>query len=372
MKKGALFFVLILLALNLPWTAASSSRYGMESTYTFENRGGEAFVLTDDDAGIPLFLDSDWQTVKIANSSHGLRDEDTDIDGNRYAVVDIPLEIAPGASVTFWAVYDIQSNGRPEPNIDPAKAGTFENIPEGLVDEYCFSTDTFMADDEGITAFAERLSRGETTVLGAVARYTRWLLENATYANFETPRYPNETLADGRGDCDDQAILLISMCRSVGIPAFLQVGVVFYEGIDSSKTSWEGHLSIEQKGVGWHGWAMIYVPPWGWLPVDLTLTNLKDPIDLLENAPEYGDFVVAAYNISGQDYVGNSTRQRERIVGSDLYISVSDAVVDTAPTGQVLDPLMISIAFTIVGALALIYVLSRRKRPAQRGAPFNP
>jgi transglutaminase-like putative cysteine protease len=69
---------------------------------------------------------------------------------------------------------------------------------------------------------------------------------------------------------------MISMLRSLGIPAFLQIGVVFSESISSEKASWAGHLTFVQEGVGWHGWAMVYVPPWGWIPVDLTLTNARE------------------------------------------------------------------------------------------------
>ncbi len=49
----------------------------------------------------------------------------------------------------------------------------------------------------------------------------------------------------GHGDCDDQSILFITLCRAVGIPAWLESGALY----NQPTNQWEGH-----------GWANVYIP----------------------------------------------------------------------------------------------------------------
>jgi hypothetical protein len=59
------------------------------------------------------------------------------------------------------------------------------------------------------------------------------------------PKWATGTYSDKRGDCDDQSILFISLCRAAGIPAMLEIGALY----DPNMIRWEGH-----------GWANVYIP----------------------------------------------------------------------------------------------------------------
>ena len=63
------------------------------------------------------------------------------------------------------------------------------------------------------------------------------------------PKSAYNTLTDGYGDCDDQAILFITLCRAVGIPAWMESGILFNQSSLDPDNAWEGH-----------GWAKILVP----------------------------------------------------------------------------------------------------------------
>ena len=362
-KAATALLLILLLVGTVPLAVAEEEkRYAFRTTYVFENRGNSTYVLTEDDASIVIFVDDDWQTVTTRNASHRVVRQYEDVDGNPIAVMDLPPELPPSSSVLFSMEYVIKSTDRMMPEIVPEIAGTPSDIPQRLVDEFCLETETYRMDDE-IEYLARRITAGETTVLGIMTRLVGWILENVTYGNFEVPRYPHETIGDRRGDCDDQAILLITMLRSLGVPSLLQIGVVFSDGIDSERTSWDDHLTIVQKGIGWHGWAMVYVPPWGWLPVDLTLTGSEDPMDAITKAPEYASYVVTAYNVSRQTYVGDSRASRERTTSSSVYITLTDlALAERAST----DWLRIIYIFTgmLAGGafVAFIIVMNRRRR----------
>ena len=364
---GALL-VLLIVAGSIPAALGEKrSRYLYNSTYTFENRGDDAYRLTEDDATIALFQSNSWQTIRIQNATHAVAREYLDVDGNRLAVLDLPSEIAANSSLVLSVIYEIESADRPKPKIDPAEAGLLSDIPPGLVEEFCVETETFTTKDEAIQSLALGLAANQTTVLGLVTRLLAWFTENISYGNFEVPSYPNETLARGVGDCDDQAILLITLCRALDAPALLQVGLVFNDGIESERSSWGGHLRIEQRKVGWHGWALVYIPPWGWLPIDMTLFRSQDPLSRIMENPEYESYVITGFNVSTQAYIGDSHRSREKLMDSDLYVTVSEMMVKEAPSSSWTKLLYIAIGLSAGSAfVAVIILLNRRMKRVEK------
>lgn len=68
---------------------------------------------------------------------------------------------------------------------------------------------------------------------------------------------PMFAAVNGRGDCGVQALLFITLCRIVGVPARWQSG----NGVHPPRNGNSGR-------VGSHDWAQFYVEPYGWLPCD--------------------------------------------------------------------------------------------------------
>jgi hypothetical protein len=347
----------ILVILTWAWSSPaavgeSRSRFHYLTTCTFENRGDDSIYLTSDDVSIVFFPDNSWQTIRILNASHALALEYVDVDGNRLAVLDQSFELPPRSNFSFTVVYQIDSSDRSIPEIDPMGAEPISRIPPELVGEFCFESETFPVGNEEIRALAYRLAANETSVLGMVNRLLDWFVENVSYGTLEVPRYANETLLSGFGDCDDQAMLLVTMCRALGIPSLLQVGPVFHEGIDDEWSYWDGHLKVKQQGVGWHGWALVFIPPWGWLPIEMTMPAYNDAIERITGAPEF----ITCLNISRQEYVGDSRRTRERVMGSDLFVTVTDVLVEEkASTGMEFTTYIV--LGVIVGALVVLTII---------------
>jgi hypothetical protein len=194
-----------------------------------------------------------------------------------------------------------------------------------------------------------------------VANLLDYVTQNTTYRNFETPRYPLDTLRDGLGDCDDQALLLISMARSLGIPAYLKVGIIIHPNIIDSDTSWEGHLENDADGIGWHGWVMIYIPPWGWTPVDLTLVQEDSGFDYIINAPEYDPNIIEVLDISEQAYIGDTIATRERIIASELHVTIIDEASQVYGNGLGTETyLILVIGAALAGAIFMMFRASGR------------
>jgi transglutaminase-like putative cysteine protease len=55
----------------------------------------------------------------------------------------------------------------------------------------------------------------------------------------------------GYGDCGQEALLFMTLCRLNGIPA-----------------RWQSGWNTFPTGKDIHDWCEIYVAPWGWMPVD--------------------------------------------------------------------------------------------------------
>ena len=86
-----------------------------------------------------------------------------------------------------------------------------------------------------------------------------WLTRNLTYTyvseycTYES--IPEFVARNLRGDCGFQALLFITLCRIVGVPARWQSG-------------W--YANPIEKGPGPHDWAQFYIEPYGWLFADLS------------------------------------------------------------------------------------------------------
>lgn len=365
MRWKALTIVTIFLIQSITPVAVGEdySRYRYTTSYRFENRGGDSFNLSEDMVKIPLFWNSESQKVDITNSSGPITNRGKDLDGNPLGIVEMPMVIEPDGNVSFYVTYEIESREVPRVTVSLDESESLEDIPESLIDDYCISTETFMSNYDEIEEMASLLAGSEESTLLCVLNLLNWFINNATYANYEVPKYPNETLKSGTGDCDDQAILLISMLRSLGIPSFLQVGVVFHDSIQTNKKSWNGHLEITQKGIGWHGWAMVFIPPWGWLPIDLTLNQKDDAIKLINDAPEFRDYIIPVLNISKQAYIGDTMETREAMINSDLYVVVVDEGVQITGNGNFIpDVKMIILAILLVISISSLFIISRRNK----------
>ncbi len=358
-RTAAPLFIILLL-LQIATVHAATSIYDYTETYTYENRGTTPQTLTKDDVAVPLFLNNEYQKITITSSSPGFGSSYADDDGNMLSDPNMSLTLQPGAKIVVSTSYRIESSDVTVPSLSLTTSGKTSDIPANLTSEYTGVTETFWSNNTQIATIAKSVTDIEPTVLGKVTRLVAWFRGHIKYANHDIPLTPGETLAQGEGDCDDQAILLISMLRSLGIPAYLEIGIVFNSQISGNDTVWEGHLSIQESGLAWHGWAMVYVPPWGWIPVDLTLVSEDDPLQQVLKAPAWTAAVVTAMKVSNQSYTGAGEETRQRITASSIYITSVETVGGAKASW--IDPTMVLLAVGITGAVVFMFWTARRRQ----------
>lgn len=303
-------------------------RFIFSSSVTFFNGGNFTWVLSDGDRAFGLFMNNSWQTVSLINCSHPL-EVLTDRDGNLMAVLGSERAVEPGESASYFVSYNVLLRSRSVSELMESESGLVSDIPYYLREIFCAPSPPFLVWDEEVRRVALSLAGSESNVLRIVKRFVGWIWGNIRYPSVahEIPYYPNETLKGGEGDCDDQAILFATFCRVLGIPAYVQIGYVYLSDFEYNGTGWDGHVRSELVNVCGHGWAIVYIPPWGWLPVDLTfvLGSPTDPVNAIRfSAVVAYPGVVQYANISEGDYVAGTRAYRDFLLQNDFYILSRD------------------------------------------------
>jgi len=314
--------------------------YVIQTSVTFSNNGTAVWNLTKEDREISLFMNNTWQTVYLTECSCDIEREPDD-DGNPIAILQLPKsQLEPGDSVNYTVTYSIESKPRSMPQLDEQESWNLTRIPPDLRDEYCNRSDTWQIDDPMLIETAHTIVSNETNVLSLVEELVAWVWNNIDYPpednpkiSHEVPLYPNQTLLHREGDCDDQAILFITLCRILGIPSFLQIGCIYGQEFTDQQSSWNGTVTSVLKHIAWHGWAMVYVPPWGWLPVDLTFVMGEQgvPLNAIMTGAVTSPRTIQYMNISQREHLASSREYRDLLIENQFRIYQED---EMSPVSQ--------------------------------------
>ncbi|MFH0794214.1 MAG: transglutaminase-like domain-containing protein [bacterium] len=106
-----------------------------------------------------------------------------------------------------------------------------------------------------IRELSEKILDGEKNPLRQARLFYEWVGENIAYSyarEYSTQRnISQECLLNGYGDCGQEALLFMTLCRLNGIPVRWQTGWMIYDNLTNL-----------------HDWTFIYLEPYGWIPVD--------------------------------------------------------------------------------------------------------
>jgi uncharacterized membrane protein YhdT len=282
----------------------------------------------------------------------------------------------PGENVSFTVWYHITAKPRTMPNISENGSYELVDIPPALVSEYTQEEGPWQTSNPTLGQLAVNLTGSETKVLTILKNFIVWIKEHISYPNPKTPHenpyYPIKTYDKREGDCDDQAMLLIALSRIVGIPAYLQIGCIYLPNRFDNDTFWDDHVFLSQKRIGWHGWAIVYVPPWGWLPLDLTYVTVsdwvkKDPLNAIKHGAITSQSTVQYMNVTHTDYVASSFETRAFLIENEFNVYMEDELTldaDPSPFTIGINP-WFPLVFTASAAVFIVlasFMISRRYR----------
>ena len=354
MTKKKLYFIiicsLIISTFSLYITSNTKSKqlyYIFFRKITITNESIDPLYLSENYTTFSLLMNSSWQMTKLLNASSIFKLE-TDEDSNLNIIFSTD-SVQPGENISVSYSLQIEQRKRLRPTISISKSGQLSDIPFTIQERYCQQSETFSIKDVEIERLAFRVwnkTGMSENVLEIVCELANWIGINVKSKTMDVARYPSETLKSRLGDCDDKANLLITMCRILGIPSFLQVGCIY--GSSRIETAWENHLTSIYNSVSFHAWAIIYIPPWGWLPFDMTLGWNKDNcINGITSAPVYSTDTFQLLNITSIDWVGDSRRFKQQVIDSPLYFQDEVTIIHTSTTDHLQD--MKSLIERIIG-----------------------
>lgn len=260
--------------------------------------------------------------------------------------ISCPVQLPPRSTAEVEVVTYVQAVRFKAPKLSYEASGRLTDVPSGLVD-LTLPSGPWRYDHPLMRHLAEAASRtvgDEDRVLAIVAKLVDLIWRKVEYEVGKGPRYPHETLPPaklvegrGKGDCDDQANLLILMLRYLGVPAYLKTSLVADFNYGEERVVWapEAHYYSAFYGVDYgHAWAEVYIPPWGWLPVDLTFhASTGDPLDAIRTSATSESWVwqtivtVRVSNICHEDYIAEFRNWASETASTPFFYYWEYAVV---------------------------------------------
>lgn len=139
--------------------------------------------------------------------------------------------------------------------IYPEKVGGFQDIPETLKNLYLADNEKFQLTGNTIQNAVNEAIGNEKNLYYQARKIYRYVQTHMYYEMAGGWNTAPEVLERGNGSCSEYSFVYIAMCRAAGIPAR-------YVGAVSVR------LETAQLDDVFHRWVEIYLPNYGWIPVD--------------------------------------------------------------------------------------------------------
>ncbi|MCD6099532.1 MAG: transglutaminase [Candidatus Marinimicrobia bacterium] len=231
-------------------------------THRIRNYGPGRILKADVHIALPL----DRVSQKVLNTEYIVPPTDfvTDQWGQKtahYTYKNIkPGEIAESVVKFHAKVYGVKYF------VYPDEIGTVRDIPKDIKKKYLQDSDKYQINHPAIKKAVKEAIGDETNAYWIARKIYNYILKHMYYELSGGWNTAPTVLTRGNGSCSEYSFVFISMCRSAGIPA-KYVGSVVVRGDDAS---------IDDV---FHRWVEIYLPGYGWLPVDPSGGDKPSPRD---------------------------------------------------------------------------------------------
>ena len=315
-RRHVLVFILILTVylaplLYLPDGNPKEAEYEYSISVIFRNTGDSPVALVPSMRVLNLFPNATWQSSRLTSTKEGYIIT-KDNENNPVLNVNV-VNIPDRANLTLFLSERVTKAVQEKPSLDFAKSGVLDDIPSSLRVQSIQNSSTWQTENPELRALANETwnNMGRSrNVLRIATSLADWVGKNIVPTDHDAPYGPLETYESRIGDCDDQAVLLITLLRILGVPAYLQVGAL-WTGQSVKDEYWNGTVVSMLTNVAYHGWAMVYIPPWGWLPFDMTLAwQSEQALAVTRNAPVLTEEAFPMMDLTTTDWVKEGRDQK--------------------------------------------------------------
>ncbi len=146
----------------------------------------------------------------------------------------------------------------------PDKVGTLAEIPKDVREKYLVDDTKFSLENPIIRNAVKKAVGDETNPYWIARKIYNYVIEHMEYELAGGWNIAPTVLDRGNGSCSEYSFVYISMCRAAGLPT-RYVGSLVIRGDDASYDD------------VFHRWVEVYLPNYGWLPVDPSGGDSKWP-----------------------------------------------------------------------------------------------
>jgi transglutaminase-like putative cysteine protease/sugar lactone lactonase YvrE len=150
--------------------------------------------------------------------------------------------------------------------IFPDKVGSLKKIPKDIAALYLENNEKYQVDHPVIQDALNKCVGEEKNPYWIARKIFNYLIENMYYEMVGGWNTAPTVLTRGNGSCSEYTFVYTAMCRAAGLPA-RYVGSVVVRNDDASMDD------------VFHRWAEVYLPNYGWIPVDPSGGDNEQPRD---------------------------------------------------------------------------------------------
>jgi transglutaminase-like putative cysteine protease/sugar lactone lactonase YvrE len=196
--------------------------------------------------------------------------------------------------------------------IFPHKAGRLEDIPSSIMKRFVVDGSRYRISEPLIEETAKQIVGDEKNPYWMARGICQWVQEHVEYERVGGWDIAETLIKRGTGSCSEYSFLYIALCRAVGLPARFEASVVV-RGDDAC---------IDDV---FHRWCEVYVPGYGWIPVDPSGGDRPLPAD---QAKAFGmltnRFFITTHGGGDSKYLGWSYNYNSRF----SYVGKVNVVAD--------------------------------------------
>ena len=183
--------------------------------------------------------------------------------------------------------------------IYPERVGQLDEIPEDIRELYLVDNTKFSFGSSVIQSAVDKAVSDETNPYWIARRIFNYVIEHMEYELAGGWNIAPTVLERGNGSCSEYSFVYIAMCRAAGLPA-RYVGSIAIRGDDASYDE------------VFHRWVEVYLPGFGWIPVDPSGGDSDWPARRAGAFGHLGNrFLITTEGGGGSDYLGWSYNANE-------------------------------------------------------------
>jgi transglutaminase-like putative cysteine protease len=176
--------------------------------------------------------------------------------------------------------------------IYPERCGTLDDIPAEIRGAYTANGSKYMTDDPYIQKLAKDIVGGEKNPYYAARLVFDYVRKHLEYSLEGGWNVAPVVLKRGTGSCSEYSFSFIALCRAAGLPA-RYVGALVVRGDDASMDD------------VFHRWSEVYLPNYGWVPIDPQGGDKSSPRDRALNIGSLSNrFLITTQGAGDSEHLG--------------------------------------------------------------------